>query len=419
MTANKKSVLQRLKNMGPGAIVSAALIGPGTITTSGTAGFNFGYSLAWALLFSVLAMIIIQRMTAKIGMVHGKGLAGAIRDVYMDSPLKWPLFGLIILAIFVGNCAYQASNVVGAATGIQILFGPNRALFAIIISGLALTLILSGSIKYISNILTGIVFLMAVLFLCTAFVVQPDLGQVFAGMLTPTIPEGSQIVTIALIGTTLTPYCIYLHSDSHASKKLENPNIDIEDELVDNTYSSVTNAILMLCVSVSVMVVGHSIALRGETVASVSDLALGLEPLAGAGAAYIFAFGIFCAGISSATCAPLAATYVICGILGWSTDLKDKRFRIITTAVFALGCVVAIMGGTPTTIITIAQAIGGVALPLSVVLVIIIANKSQIVKNYVNSKVLNALSAIVLIISLFMTYRTFVVYAPQIMSWFA
>ena len=113
------------------------------------------------------------------------------------------------------------------------------------------------------------------------------------------------------------------------------------------------------------------------------------------------------------TTAPLAATYVITGILGWSTDLKDKRFRAITTVVFILGCVVAIMGGTPTNIITIAQAINGVALPLSVCLVVYVANDVGVLGSYKNTAILNVEGLAVVVITLFMAYRTFMVYAPK------
>ena len=179
---------------------------------------------------------------------------------------------------------------------------------------------------------------------------------------------------------------------------------------------SVTNAILTAIISISIMVVGHSLALRGETVKGVAELAMGLEPLAGAGAKAIFSIGIFAAGISSATTAPLAATYVITGILGWSTDLKDTKFRTITTIVFILGCIVAIMGGTPTNIITIAQAVNGVALPLSVCLVVYVASSSKLLGTYKNSGILNIAGLAVLVITLFMAYRTFTVYAPALMK---
>ena len=104
--------------------------------------------------------------------------------------------------------------------------------------------------------------------------------------------------------------------------------------------------------------------------------------------------------------------------MGWSTDLKDTKFRIIAVVVFAIGCIAAIMGGTPTDIITIAQAFNGVVLPLSVCMVAWIATRSEILGKYVNGAVLNVLSVVVLIITLVMAYRTFVVYAPQIVAMF-
>ncbi len=416
----KKTFFQRLKHMGPAAIVSAALIGPGTVTTSGLSGCNFGFALVWAVFFSVLAMIITQRMTGKIGLETGMGLAAAIRKVFFKKKaVFWPIAILLILSFFVSNCAYQASNLAGAASGASVMFGEHRALFCIIITALAMGLVLTGSIKYISNVLTVIVFAMVILFVITAIVVKPDLGALFHGMFIPSIPNGAQMTAIALIGTTMTPYCLYLHSDTHASEKLENPGMDVDDNLIDNTYASVINALVMLCVSSSIMVVGNALAQNGGSISAVTDLARGLEPLVGSAAEIIFAIGIFCAGISSAVCAPLAATYIISGILGWSTDLKDKRFRLVTIFVFVVGCIFAIFGGAPTTIITTAQAIGGVALPISIILVLIVSNDKELLGDRTNGKALNILTGLVFIITLFMSYRTFSTTIPSILSWFA
>jgi NRAMP (natural resistance-associated macrophage protein)-like metal ion transporter len=409
-TTEKKTMWQRIKNMGPGAIVTAAVVGPGTVTTCGLSGYGFGYGLAWALIFSVIAMFIMQLMTSKIGIIGEMGLADSIRKVFAKSPFRIPLFILLIAAIFCGNCAYQAGNVVGASVGLSILFGPYRTLFCIVISGAALAIVLSGNIKYISNALTALVFVMAMVFLLTAFIVGADFTSLLHGMFVPSIPNGAMLNAIGLIGTTLVPYCLYLHASTTASEKI----VDKEDALIDAKYDSVTNAILTAIISISIMIVGHSLAVRGETVKGVADLAMGLEPLAGAGAKAIFSIGIFAAGISSATTAPLAATYVITGILGWSTDLKDKKFRMITTVVFILGCIVAIMGGTPTNIITIAQAVNGVALPLSVCLVVYVANDMNLLGSYKNTGILNGAGAAVFVITLFMAYRTFIVYAPKL-----
>jgi manganese transport protein len=409
-TTKKKTMWQRIKSMGPGAIVTAAVVGPGTVTTCGLSGYGFGYQLAWALIFSVIAMVIMQFMTSKIGIIGEMGLSDSIHKVFADSPIRIPLFLLLIIAIFCGNCAYQAGNVVGASVGLSILFGPYRTFFCIIISATALALVLTGNIKYIANALTGLVFIMALVFLLTAIIVGADFTSLLHGMFVPSIPSGALLNAIGLIGTTLVPYCLYLHASTTASSKVT----DKEDALIDAKYDSVTNAILTAIISISIMIVGHSLALRGETVKGVADLAMGLEPLAGAGAKAIFSIGIFAAGISSATTAPLAATYVITGILGWSTDLKDKRFRAITTVVFILGCIVSIMGGTPTNIITIAQAINGVALPLSVCLVVFVANDIGILGLHKNTGILNGAGVAVFVITLFMAYRTFIVYAPKL-----
>lgn len=415
---SQKTVFQRLKHMGPAAIVSAALIGPGTITTSGLSGSNFGFALTWAVFFSVIAMVVSQRMTGKIGLTSNIGLAAAIRKVYREKFFYWPLAVLLILSFFVSNCAYQASNLVGASAGLSVLFGEHRILYCVIISIAALALVLSGNIKYISNVLTVVVFAMVVLFLATAVVVRPDISEIFAGMFMPSIPNGAQMTAIALIGTTMTPYCLYLHSDTHASEKFENPDMDIDDALTDNTYASIVNAIAMLCVSTSIMVVGHALALNGGSISKVTDLANGLQPLVGSAAQTIFAIGIFCAGISSAACAPLAATYIISGVLGWSTDLKNKRFRIVTAFVFVVGCIFAIFGGAPTKIITSAQAIGGVALPISIILVILVSSDKELLGGRTNGKALNGLAGIIFIISLVMAYRTFSTTIPAILSWF-
>lgn len=217
-----KSLFARLKHMGPAAIVSAALIGPGTITTSGLSGCNFGFALVWCVLFSVVAMILTQRMTGKIGLVGGIGLAQAIRKSYRSRAFFWPLAVLLILAFFVSNCAYQASNVVGAASGVSVIVGENRVLLCILISVAAMALVLSGSIDYIGKVLTVVVLAMVVLFLVTAVAVKPNVIEIFKGMFSFSVPSGGQFTAIALIGTTMTPYCLYLHSDSHASEKLVN-----------------------------------------------------------------------------------------------------------------------------------------------------------------------------------------------------
>ncbi len=115
----KKTFLQRLKEVGPGAVVAAAFIGPGTVTSCSLSGANYGFALLWAILFSTISVIIMQSMASRLGIVTGKGLGEALRDKYTSKGSRIILAILVIAAVFIGNVAYETGNVSGAALGLQ------------------------------------------------------------------------------------------------------------------------------------------------------------------------------------------------------------------------------------------------------------------------------------------------------------
>ena len=115
---NKKTFLERLKEVGPGALVAAAFIGPGTVTSCSTSGASYGYTLLWAMLFSVLSVIIMQTMAAKLGIVKQMGLGEALRTRFTGKTARVLLAILVIAAVFIGNVAYETGNVSGARLGI-------------------------------------------------------------------------------------------------------------------------------------------------------------------------------------------------------------------------------------------------------------------------------------------------------------
>ena len=205
-------MLNKLKNFGPGVIVTAAFIGPGTITACTLAGAKFGYVLLWALVFATIATIILQEMSARVGIVTQKGLGEVIHESLQHSFWKWPLYALIIIAICVGNAAYEAGNLVGAALGIEAITNPNKWIFRGSIIGLTAIgaiILMQGTYRQIERILITLVSIMALAFIITFFLVKPDFGQLFKGLVSPEIPEGSLLTVIALIGTTVVPYNLF------------------------------------------------------------------------------------------------------------------------------------------------------------------------------------------------------------------
>ena len=214
----------RIKNVGPGALVAAAFIGPGTVTSCSISGATAGYTLLWAMLLSVISVIIMQSMAARLGIVSGMGLGEALRTKFTGSGARILISILVIAAVFIGNIAYETGNLTGSILGIQAAVpaadNPTiKVVLALILGIIAFALLFSGSYQSVENFLTALVVLMGVIFLICAFAAKPDWGAVIGGLFGFKVPDGGDWMTVAaLMGTTVVPYNIYLHAASASTK---------------------------------------------------------------------------------------------------------------------------------------------------------------------------------------------------------
>lgn len=410
--------MNRLKNIGPGALVAAAFIGPGTVTSCSKSGADYGYTLLWAMLLSVISVIIMQSMAARLGIVTKMGLGQALREKFTGKVARILLAILVVAAVFIGNIAYETGNVSGSVLGVQAAIpvfdnATWKIILALIIGIVGFALLFSGSYKYIEKFLTGLVVLMGVLFFVTAIAAKPDWVAVLKGLFGFKAPDGSSWMTIAaLMGTTVVPYNIYLHASSAAKKWGEegkDSKEDIEDGLANSRLDSVLSIGLGGLISMAIIIcAGAAKSKLGAdfTIASGGDMARSLEPLLGSWATVFFGIGLFAAGISSTITAPLAAAFASTGILGWSDDLKDKKFRVFWIIVLVCGIVATCtLGASPTEIILFAQAANAFLLPVTGVLLLIAANDKKLMKGYNNSVWFNVLAVIVIGIFLFIAVR--------------
>ena len=202
---------QRIKNVGPGALVAAAFIGPGTVTSCSISGATAGYTLLWAMLLSVISVIIMQSMAARLGIVSGMGLGEALRAKFTSSGARILISILVLAAVFVGNIAYETGNLTGSILGVQAAFPAldnqtGKVVMAIILAVIAFILLFSGSYSRVENLLTALVVLMGVIFLICAFAASPDWGAVCKGLFGFKVPAGGDWMTVAaLMGTTVVP----------------------------------------------------------------------------------------------------------------------------------------------------------------------------------------------------------------------
>ncbi len=390
-------MLKRIKNIGPGALIAAAFIGPGTVTACTLAGANYGYTLLWALLFATVATIILQEMSARLGLVTQQGLGETLRIMLNQSVWKWPLFSLIMVALYLGNAAYEAGNLSGAALGIQALTDERRSLYrisVIVISLLAGILLWRGSYKQIERMLLVLVAIMALAFIATFISVGPDLTALFKGLTTPNIPDGSLLTVIALIGTTVVPYNLFLHA-SAVKAKWSSIN-DLKHARADTATAIGLGGLITILIASTA---AASIFGSGLNISGAGDMATQLEPLFGSLSKTMLGMGFFAAGLSSSITAPLATAYAVTEILGIKGGTSSRVFKLIALSVIFSGAALALTGIKPISIILAAQFANGLLLPIVAMFLLVVMNQKKQLGQYVNKWLGNTLGAIVVIVT--------------------
>lgn len=391
------SIIERIKSIGPGAMVAAAFIGPGTVTACTLAGANFGYALLWALLFATFATIILQEMSARLGLVSQQGLGEVLREMFQVSVWKWPLFALIVVALYIGNSAYEAGNLSGAALGIQAIFGETTTLYKLAvatISVLAAALLWLGSYKHIEKALIALVTIMAIAFIATFIAVKPNLVDLLAGLFTPKTPEGSLMTVIALIGTTVVPYNLFLHASAVKSKWSS-----VDDMSHVRTDTSLAIGLGGLITILIASTAAASLFGSGLQVSGAGDMAKQLEPLFGSMSKYMLGIGFFAAGLSSSVTAPLATSYAMTEILGIEGGTNSRIFKAIALSVVLIGALLALTGIKPITIILSAQFANGLLLPIIAIFLLVAMNRKSLLGDYANGMLANILGFGVVLIT--------------------
>ena len=383
--------------LGPGLLVTAAFIGPGTITTASVAGANFGFALIWTLLFSVIATILLQSMAARLGVATGKDLAQALRANIQTPLFKSSAIFLVISAIGVGSAAYEAGNLSGASMGLIGIFpNVNPQIWTPLIAFLSAGLLYSGKHKVVENALIVLVILMSLVFISTLIMASPSLGDILSGF-TPSLPEGSITTVLALVGTTIVPYNLFLHSGVLAAKHHSKSDLQkvIKQTNVDTGLSITLGGVITLAILSTA-----SVAFYGTNAGQISaaNMAVQLEPLLGDAAHYFFAIGLFAAGLTSAITAPLAGAYAVCGMLGWSNDMASTRFKSVAIIILLFGAAVASLGLDPVAVIIFAQAANGLLLPVITIYLVWLVNQKSVMGKFTNSFILNLVTLPVLML---------------------
>ncbi|OOG74957.1 manganese transporter [Algoriphagus sp. A40] len=401
------------RSIGPGPLIAAAFIGPGTVTVCTLAGANFGFSLIWAMVLSIVATVILQEISGRIGIVTGSDLSSLLRN-QTERPI-FRLFSmiLVLLAIVLGNAAYESGNISGANLGLAFYWeAPTLNLGRLelqlgnfLLGILAFLLLWTGSYKTLERILVVLVILMSLAFMITAALTKPDLSKMLSGFI-PSWNEAEIPTLVALIGTTVVPYNLFLYA-SLVNKQWKNPS-DLPSMRRDISVSVILGGV----VSMAILIVGA--ANTSAEITSAIDVSKGLESVFGSFAGYMMGFGLLAAGMTSALTAPLAAGFVVCGILGWDQEIKSKPMRITMGAIVFLGLFFSSLGIKPVQLITLAQLANGILLPLISGWIIWIAAQHSILGKHKNTLTASGIAILIWLITLVLGVKS----VGAVFGWF-
>ncbi|MFK4784373.1 Nramp family divalent metal transporter [Fusobacterium sp. MFO224] len=373
----------KVKAIGPGAVITASFIGPGTITVCTKAGAGFGYALLWTVIFATISTIVLQEMAARLGIITQEGLGEAVVKTFDNPILKKLSMVLVGFSIVSGCVAYIAGDLAGTALGLTTMIGGKSNVVAPLMGLVILALVYKGSFKVLERLLTVLVGLMAVIFVTTMIVAKPDLSNIFSGFM-PSMPHKSLFTVIAIIGTTIVPYNFFIHA---ASAKNTWKNADELELSKWDIYFSISMGGLIT----AAIIITSATLMRGMSIQSAADLSVQLEPLLGRFAKYFLSIGLFAAGLSSAIATPLGASYTLAGFLGWEYNNSDKRFKTTNVLIVLFGIIGSATGFNPITLILVSQALNGITLPIIVIYLVYATSRKNILGDYTNNTLQKAI----------------------------
>ena len=377
------------------SVISAAFIGPGTVTTCTLAGSRFGPALLWALTFSTLATVLLQEAAARITIASGLSLGELLTQTY-GPRVRWlmvTLFGAVTL----GCAAYQAGNILGAVSGLSLLLYGSAVssaipLLTVVVGVVCIGLLWRGSTRLIANFLGLVVFGMGIAFAYVAVSASPGAGQLATALVVPTLPTGSAVLVIGLIGTTIVPYNLFVGSGIGAG--------GTRQSLAEMRWGIGVAVVIGGLISMMILLSGTLV--TGEF--SFQRVAQTLSTRLGSWAGALFAFGLAAAGFSSALMAPLAAAITGRSLLGWPE--RSGAYRATWLGVMLVGLTFGLLNAKPVPVIVLAQVINGLLLPVvTVFLLIAVNNKTLIPAQYRNNRWQNVALLLVVCVTAFLGLR--------------
>lgn len=360
--------LKRLSRILFWSVITAAFVGPGTVATAASAGSLYGYSLLWSVLVATAACFVLQEACGRLTIVSGLTLGEAMRSGTTPGLRGAGVAAAPLSAVVLGCTAYQAGNILGAVAGVNLGFAWSGRGLILVVGGLAFVLLASSGIAFLIRALGLIVAAMGAAFFAASLSLGPSLEEFLVGSLVPKSPSGSGLIVLAVVGTTVVPYNLFLGSGLARGQRLGEMRFGLAGAIG-----------LGGLITMAILIVGAAV----EDPFTFSSAGEVLQSRLGFYARILFACGLFAAGLSSAVTAPLAAAITTRSILAeGSADARwsdtSWRFRAVWVGVLATGVLTALSGWETISVLLVAQALNGLLLPIVAIFLLVAVNDRRL-----------------------------------------
>ena len=383
-----KGLLLFLAVAGPGIITSNVDNDAGGIATYSMAGAHFGYNLIWSLLPIMVVLIIIQEMSARMGVVTGKGLSDLIRERF---GVKITVY--LLLALILTNFGNVIAEFAGVASSLEIFHIP-KFISVPLAAVLVWLLVVKGTYRSVEKI-----FLYACVFYVTyivaGFLANPDWGAVGQSLVAPSFMLSTESLgmIIGLVGTTIAPWMQFYLQAAIVEK-----NIALKDYKHSRLDVIVGSVVVTIVAGFIVLTCGATLFKSGIRVETAADAALALAPLAGKYCSALFAFGLLNASLFAASILPLSTAFVVCEGMGWESGVNKKfseapQFYGLYSLLIFLGAGIILIPGIPLfPVMYISQVINGLALPVILIFMLLLINNKKLMGDYTSKRGYNVVS---------------------------
>ncbi|PKQ44419.1 Nramp family divalent metal transporter [Confluentibacter flavum] len=389
-----------IKSFGPGFIIAAVVLGPGSLTTAAKIGSTIGYDFLWVILIAAISMIVYTNMSTRFGLMHNRSILNVISEKYG----RW-LSMAIGISSFIATLSFQFGNNLGVGMGMETLTGINAGIWPIIFTFLAIILIFYAKnlYKILEKIMMYVVIIMILTFVVNLVFIKPDIVDIVNGFVPKPFSKDNLSELAAIAGTTFV-----LNSALYQSYLVQNKGWGLADKAKATRDSNLGIFLLALMTVFVIATAASALKPFGITINSASDMAIQLETLMGSYAKYIFAIGFSAAAFSSLLVNAVIGGGLLSDGLGLGQSMEQKVPKIFTMIILLVGMgtamYVASATGSPVYSLIMAQASSIMAVPLIAIGLFLVLNNKSIMGEHTNSGYQNILSVIGFVLICILVY---------------